>query len=56
MAKLVTMKHKNGKVYLVSRIKADDLLKNHKGFTEVKATGKVKSTKENKEVESRETK
>lgn len=54
MAKLVKIKHTNGKTYFVSRVKADDLLKKHKGFSEVKGT--AKETKENKEIAGRETK
>jgi uncharacterized protein YktA (UPF0223 family) len=61
MAKLVAMKGRNGKVYNVSRLKADDLLKRNKGFSEVNPSKKkedktVKATKEDKQAGQRATK
>ena len=48
MAKLIKVKHENGKTYLVSQVKADDLVKNRKGFSIVGKTAKEKEAEAKK--------
>ncbi len=53
MAKLIKVKHENGKDYLVSQAKADDLVNNRKGFSFVGKTAEEKKADAEKKAKAK---
>ena len=53
MSKLIKVKHVGGKTFSVPQAKADDLVKNHKGFSIVGKTAKEKEADAKKEAKAK---